>query len=125
MKPMGGSELMYYTMSELVEPGWDKDVNLILSFCDWKYIDPNRKNVVWQQSNVDQPSVSGMERETFTKNVDAFIFVSNWQRDRFIDMYNINYKKTIIMRNGIGKPFEKYLNIQKLKIIWMKKKNHK
>ena len=30
MKPMGGSELMYYTMSSMVQPGWEKDINLIL-----------------------------------------------------------------------------------------------
>jgi hypothetical protein len=48
--------------------------------------------------------------------VDLFIFVSEWQKNRFLLKYEIDESKTIIMRNGIGKPFEKYLDMNCEKI---------
>lgn len=66
---------------------------------------------LWTGHDIDQLASKQLNVDKHKDYIDLFIFVSKWQRDRFINEYNINYKKTLIMRNGIGKPFEKYLDL--------------
>ena len=100
MKPMGGSELMYYTMSSMMEPGWEQDVNLILSVCDWKFIDPNKKNVVWQQLNCNEESIAAMADPKFVEKVDYFVWVSYWVYEQYRKKFNVPAYKSIIIRNA-------------------------
>ena len=41
--------------------------------------------------------------------VDGFIFVSNWQKIRYIEKYNIPEKKSYVLQNGISDISERYL----------------
>ena len=72
---------------------------------------------LWTGHDIDQDASLLLKKNVYKDAVDLFIFVSEWQRKRYIDYYNINYNKTIIMRNGIGKPFEKKLLSSNNKII--------
>lgn len=65
---------------------------------------------LWTGHDIDQPASLMLKDETMKDMVDLYIFVSEWQRTRYVKEYNISYFKTIIMRNGIGKPFEEYLD---------------
>ena len=66
---------------------------------------------LWTGHDTDQVP-SQILKDTKAKDmIDIFIFVSNWQRNKYIEKYNINHNKTLIMLNGIGKPFEKYLDL--------------
>ena len=77
---------------------------------------PNTLYCLWTGHDIDQ-NASKILKDTKAKDmVDLFIFVSDWQRIRYIQTYDINYNKTLIMKNGIGKPFEKYLNMSTNKI---------
>jgi len=72
---------------------------------------PSTMYCLWTGHDINQ-NASQLLKDTKAKDmVDLFIFVSEWQRNRYIETYNIEYNKTIILRNGIGKPFEKYLNL--------------
>ena len=71
---------------------------------------------LWTGHDIDQNASKILKDDKAREIIDLYIFVSEWQRDRYIQTYNIKYNKTIIMRNGIGKPFEKYLNIESSKI---------
>lgn len=78
---------------------------------------PNIVYCLWTGHDIDQQA-SQILKDTKAKDmIDLFIFVSDWQRKRYIETYSINFGKTLIMLNGIGKPFDKYLNlpINKLK----------
>jgi glycosyltransferase involved in cell wall biosynthesis len=100
MKPMGGSELMYYTMSSMVEPGWEKDINLILSFCDPKLLDPTKKNVIWQQLNTNEESIAAMADPKFIESVDYFVWVSYWVYEKYRQKFNVPAYKSIVIRNA-------------------------
>ena len=71
---------------------------------------------LWTGHDIDQPANLFLENPKFKDMVDLFIFVSEWQQIRYIDRFNIEYNRTLIMRNGIGKPFEKYLDLPYNKI---------
>jgi len=70
---------------------------------------PTTLYCLWTGHDIDQHVSKQLDNEKIRDFVDLFIFVSEWQRTRFIEKYSINYKSTIVMANGIGKPFEKYL----------------
>jgi len=118
MKPMGGSEIMYYTMSELVEPGWEKDVNLILSFCNKEQIDPTKKNVVWQQLNCNEESIAGMADPAFVEKVDYFVWVSYWVYEQYRKKYNVPAYKSIIIRNATQPVEFKERSKDKIKLVY-------
>jgi predicted O-linked N-acetylglucosamine transferase (SPINDLY family) len=65
---------------------------------------------LWTGHDVDQAPSKLLNKKYFKDNVDLYMFVSEWQRTRYINSYQIPFNKTIIMRNGIGKPFEQYLD---------------
>ena len=68
----------------------------------------NTMYCLWTGHDIDQNASKILKDDKAKDMIDLFIFVSEWQRSRYTIKYNINYKKTLIMNNGIGKPFEKY-----------------
>jgi predicted O-linked N-acetylglucosamine transferase (SPINDLY family) len=66
---------------------------------------------LWTGHDIDQAPSKLLKEDVFKDFVDYYIFVSSWQKERYLLTYNIPDNKTIIMRNGIGKPFEKYLDM--------------
>jgi glycosyltransferase involved in cell wall biosynthesis len=46
-----------------------------------------------------------MARETYTECIDGFVFVSNWQYDKFREKYNVDPKRSHVIRNATW-PFE-------------------
>jgi predicted O-linked N-acetylglucosamine transferase (SPINDLY family)/glycosyltransferase involved in cell wall biosynthesis len=71
---------------------------------------------LWTGHDIDQPIMDVCNNMMIKDMIDLFIFVSSWQRDRYIDKFNIDYTKTIVMKNGIGKSFEKFLDLPTNKI---------
>ena len=72
---------------------------------------PNTLFALWTGHDIDQNASKILKDTKAVDMIDLFMFVSEWQRKRYIEHYNINYNKSIIMRNGIGKPFEKFLDL--------------
>ena len=66
---------------------------------------------LWTGHDIDQPSSKLFVDRKIVDFVDLFLFVSEWQKIRYIEKFDIPYEKTLILRNGIGKPFEKYLEM--------------
>lgn len=73
---------------------------------------PNTLYCLWTGHDIDQNASKILKDIKAKDMVDIFIFVSDWQRNRYVQTYDIPYYKTLIMRNGIGKPFEKYLSMK-------------
>lgn len=71
----------------------------------------------WTGHDIDQESSKLFRDKKIVDFVDLYIFVSEWQRLRYVEKFDISYNKTLILRNGIGKPFEKYLKMPTNKIV--------
>jgi predicted O-linked N-acetylglucosamine transferase (SPINDLY family) len=65
---------------------------------------------LWTGHDTDQEPSKHFEHEKIKDLVDIFIFVSNWQKNRYIVEYKIDETKCMVLRNGIAKTFEKYLD---------------
>jgi glycosyltransferase involved in cell wall biosynthesis len=100
MQPKGGSELAYQALLKNVGSDWVKVVNLILSVCNPALLDTTRKNVVWQQLSYDQQNVALVRDKSFVDRVDCFVYVSNWQYEKFRNIYNIPEYKSVVIKNA-------------------------
>ena len=60
---------------------------------------------LWLQHDVDQPAVKPLLGR---KEVDAWtgiVFVSEWQRNRYVEFYRIPVERTLVMRNAVSPAF--------------------
>lgn len=74
---------------------------------DFKNQNKNTQLILWQQHDVNIKFIKNEFNKIIKTNtnnlIDKYIFVSKWQRDRFIQQYNIDYNKAFVFQNGIDK----------------------
>lgn len=118
MQAMGGTELLYNGLTKRINPA-EYDINLIKSMCHPDLLKPDLMNVVWQHLSYDQPFVQQMQSTNFTNAVDAFVYVSHWQYQRFQQVFRHPFQKGHVIKNAIDpieyKPKDKN---GKLKLIY-------
>lgn len=100
MIPRGGTELMVTNLSQQLG-GWPPSVNLIVSTCSLDRIDPTKKNIVWQHLDTDQAASQGAANPQFQQAISCWIFVSEWQRQKWINHFGIDPRNTVVIRNAI------------------------
>jgi glycosyltransferase involved in cell wall biosynthesis len=101
MKPLGGTEILLQALNKYLGAYWNHDVNLIASSCKHGLIMPDKKNVIWQQLDVDQGNVQLMSDKTFIDKIDYFIYGSNWAYEKYRIFYKIPENKSIVIKNAI------------------------
>lgn len=70
------------------------------SFEFYKNLNPKVKLINWNQHDINVQFV----KNTFSKELffDKYIFVSNWQKNRYIQNYNLDHSKCYVMQNAIS-----------------------
>jgi glycosyltransferase involved in cell wall biosynthesis len=68
------------------------------------------KLMLWTQHADDQPAMHALSVPEYRDAFDRFVFVSEWQRRRYADVYGIAAEKSKVLRNAIGPAFEKQLD---------------
>jgi len=101
MNPQGGSELYYKNLLKHTGQDWQSRINLVLSFCNMQLIDPNRINVVLQELMHNEDAVAGMDDLEYVDKIDHFVYVSQWQLDRYKERFNIDHVNNHIIRNAV------------------------
>lgn len=99
--PRGGTELLHGNLMRHIPPEkWD-GINLMISACDSRFVDPNKFNVMWQHLSYDQANVANMNDRNFVDSIDHFVYVSEWQFDKFRYYFNLSDSNNTIIRNAI------------------------
>lgn len=65
-------------------------------------INENIKLFIWQQHDFNVNFVKKKYTDMDTNNKINYIFVSNWQKNRFIQQYNLDYEKCHVIQNAIS-----------------------
>lgn len=115
--PNSGTEIQMRRLAKnIVMPD---NIKLILSVCDEKSIDPDRKNVLWEHHNFNQPTVQMLKNIPFYEKLDQIVYVSEWQAEKFTHVMQVPPTYSRVIRNSIDpiefKPREKG---EKLKLIY-------
>tara|TARA_Y100001935_G_C17290778_1_gene503184 strand:- start:738 stop:2135 length:1398 start_codon:yes stop_codon:yes gene_type:complete len=74
---------------------------------EYKNTYKNVQLILWQQHDINIKFVKNefdkIIKSNLNQYIDKYIFVSKWQRDRFIQYYNIDHNKAFVFQNGIDK----------------------
>jgi glycosyltransferase involved in cell wall biosynthesis len=96
--PVGGTELQLQSLKAHVGDALSQ-INLHLNiFSDKKLGD--KPNVVWIHNEVGA-AYEWMKDIDVLNRVSAFVFVSNWQRQTFVDFYSLVPQKCFVVRNAL------------------------
>lgn len=78
------------------------DINLMLSTPKPVNIKYNKINILWQHLNHNDESLHPLNDQMFLRSMQAFIYVSNWQYEKFRYIYNIPTEKSYVIKNAIN-----------------------
>jgi glycosyltransferase involved in cell wall biosynthesis len=67
---------------------------------------PNTPIYLWTGHSDDQPPVQCLIHEQVREQWDGFVFVSEWQRSRYVARFSLEPARTTIIRNAIAPVFE-------------------
>ena len=101
MNPRGGTEILRENLHKYCGTDWQSKINLIVSFCDSRLIDPTKINVVWQHLWHDQNAIIGINDDSFINAIDHFVYVSNTQLTAFESKFNISNANNHVIYNAI------------------------
>lgn len=117
--PLGGSELAYQELMSRMSTEMKDKINVIVSGCHFQNIDRNKINILWQQLSYDQENVKNISNPEFVKQIDAFVFVSHWQYEKFKKLFDVPSHKSIVIHNATKTfPIKSKPKTSKLKIIY-------
>jgi FkbM family methyltransferase len=100
--PQGGTEIMAEGLRRRMGAALDK-VNLRVNLYDETALD-RRPLVLWMHHDVDQEAVQWLKDKTKTAPVDRFVFVSDWQRARYLERFGLPADRCIVFRNATEVP---------------------
>jgi glycosyltransferase involved in cell wall biosynthesis len=98
--PRGGSDILEEELRKRIN--FDEyNVNLILSRCTEDQIVDGKINILWQHLNYNEPLTQGMTNKFFTRAIDAWVYVSHWQHEKFRYVYHIPVDNAFVIKNAI------------------------
>ena len=62
--------------------------------------------ILWSGHDENQPDVQDLLDDEEKNSYDSFVLISKWQESSYIDKFNLNLDKIIILRNSISENFE-------------------
>jgi len=95
----GGTELMRDWLFSRLDPELLKHFQIICSRPG--LLDPDKIKVLWCHDLADDPAVSRLGEQAYRDQFDLFVFVSNWQMEKYNTVLGIPYSKSIVLENAI------------------------
>jgi len=97
-RPLAGTELMIEGLRKRLGHELDK-IDLEINMFN-PTITRVKPLVLWMHHDIDQEAVQWCKDASLVEQVSAFVFVSNWQKDRYIQNFQIPWAKCIVLRNA-------------------------
>lgn len=95
--PAGGTNLMEARLRERLGAELDR-INLRINHPGHE---PDaRPRVVWVHHDIDQQYMQWCRDEALVRSVDRFVFVSDWQRQRYVAEFGIPAERSLVLRNA-------------------------
>ena len=101
-KPMGGTELMFEELMKRL-PQMYKDRFSIFNYLP--QADFSKTTIYWNQLSYDQEAVQFHKNPEILEKIDHFVYVSNWQAEKYRQIFGTPGYKTKVLKNaciGVG-----------------------
>jgi len=104
----GGTEIMGRAWQDYVLPAAP-------DLADWHWcvipgdniIAPDNSNIVWLHPHHMEEGLEQLMDKQFQKHFKAYVFVSDWQYERFMERFQLPMEKCYVLKNAT-QPFEKH-----------------
>lgn len=102
MKPaMGGTEILREGLYKHTNVSEYDNINLLLCTPDYGKIRFTKKNILWQHLNYSDESLGPIKDQSFMKSIQASVYVSNWQIEKFRYLFQIPVHNSYVIKNAI------------------------
>lgn len=116
---MGGSEILKEKLYKFSDIKKYDNINLMLSTPNMGKIKFTKKNILWEHLNYADESLKELKNPAFMKSIDAQVYVSHWQYEKFRYIYHIPTENAYIIKNAIEPiEFKEKSKDGKLKLIY-------
>jgi glycosyltransferase involved in cell wall biosynthesis len=97
----GGTEILKEGLYKHTNVEQHNDINLLLCTPDYGKIRFTKKNVLWQHLSYSDESLAPMRDQSFMKSIQASVYVSNWQIEKFRYLFQIPVENSYVIKNAI------------------------
>lgn len=102
MKPAGGTEILFAGLYKHTNIKEHQDINIILSNPYMRYLRYTKKNLLWQHLNyIDESLLPGYKDPAFMNAINSFVYVSNWQHEKYRYLFQIPLENAYVIKNAI------------------------
>lgn len=101
-KARGGTEILAEGLRRRIGCAIDK-VNLKLNLFDVSSLD-DRPLVLWMHHDVNQVAVQWCREPSLVQRVARFVFVSEWQRERYLQAFDLPRDRCVVLKNATEAP---------------------
>jgi UDP-glucose:(glucosyl)LPS alpha-1,2-glucosyltransferase len=102
MQPaMGGTEILREGLYKHTNVADYDNINLLLCTPDYGKIRFTKKNILWQHLSYSDESLAPMKDPSFMKSIQASVYVSNWQIEKFRYLFQIPVENSYVIKNAI------------------------
>lgn len=117
--PAGGTELLVDSLYQKTKIKDYEDINLLVSIPQPNTIRYAKHNLLWQHHSYSQPGVASLYNTPLEKSIDSWVYVSNWQYEKYRYFHKISTRNSNIIKNAIDPiEFVKKPSGEKLKLIY-------
>jgi len=87
------------------------EILIILNYAGWgrklrEVLPSSTKLILWTQHALDQSAIAPLQVREECRSYDYFVFVSEWQRQTYLDSLEIHPRQTQLLRNCIAPAFQ-------------------
>ena len=120
MKPAkGGTELMKDALYKHTNIKEYENINLIMSTPNIDKVRYTKSNLLWQHLSYTDETLAPLKDPTFVNAIDAFVYVSHWQHEKFRYVYQVPVHNSYVIKNAIEPiEFKSKSKDGKLKLIY-------
>lgn len=116
---MGGSEILREKLYKFSDIEKYNNINLMLSTPNMGKIKFTKKNILWQHLNYTDESLKELKNPTYVKSLDAQVYVSHWQYEKFRYVYQVPTENSYVIKNAIEPiEFKEKSKDSKIKLIY-------
>lgn len=115
----GGTEILYDGLIKHTNFNEYNNLNILLATPDQSKIRYTKKNILWQHLNYSDESIAPMKDNAFMKSIDATVYVSHWQLEKFRYLFQVPLKNAYVIKNAIEPiEFKEKERGEKIKLIY-------
>jgi glycosyltransferase involved in cell wall biosynthesis len=97
----GGTELIKEALYKHTNIKEYEDINLILSTPNIDKVRYTKKNLLWQHLSYTDETLAPLKDPAFVNAIDAFVYISNWQHEKFRYVYQVPVHNSYVIKNAI------------------------